>query len=64
MNKRDDDLMRGRNAAIPEPSSADATDIVRSRQRDRARLMAILLGVFVVLVFAISIVKMQIGHAG
>ena len=39
-------------------------ELVRRRQRDRARLMAVLLGVFVALVFAISIVKMQIGHAG
>ncbi|MBO9621831.1 MAG: hypothetical protein J7500_03880 [Sphingomonas sp.] len=64
MNKRDDDLMRGRNDAMPAPSAADTTEVVRRRQRERARLMAILLGVFVVLVFAISIVKMQIGHAG
>lgn len=42
----------------------NSQELVRRRQRDRARLMAILLGVFVVLVFAISIVKMQIGHAG
>jgi hypothetical protein len=40
----------------------DSTDLIRARQRGRARLMALLLGGFVVLVFAISIVKMQIGH--
>lgn len=36
-------------------------DIVRSRQRSRAKVMAWLLIAFVVLVFAISIVKMQLG---
>lgn len=34
-------------------------DIVRARQRSRARVLAILLGAFVVLVFAISIAKIQ-----
>ncbi|MCX8476839.1 MAG: hypothetical protein MT490_13690 [Sphingomonas sp.] len=42
----------------------DSTDLIRARQRSRARIMALLLGAFVILVFAISIVKMQIGHAG
>lgn len=42
----------------------EQTDLIRARQRSRARLMAVLLGAFVVLVFAISIVKMQIGSAG
>lgn len=42
----------------------ESTDLIRARQRSRARVMALLLGAFVVLVFAISIVKMQIGHAG
>lgn len=45
-------------------SNPDPTDLVRKRQRDRARLMAVLLGVFVVLIFAISIVKIQLGHGG
>ena len=40
----------------------DTTDLVRKRQQARARVMAILLGAFVILVFAISIVKMKIGH--
>lgn len=35
---------------------------VRRRQRDRARLMAILLGAFVVLMFAITIAKMSINQ--
>ena len=42
----------------------ESTDLIRARQRSRARVMALLLGAFVILVFAISIVKMQIGHAG
>jgi hypothetical protein len=42
----------------------DQTDLIRARQRSRARVMGLLLAAFVVLVFAISIVKIQIGHAG
>jgi hypothetical protein len=42
----------------------DSTDLIRARQRSRARIMGLLLAAFVVLVFAISIVKMQIGHSG
>jgi len=37
-------------------------DLVRKRQRDRARLMALLLGAFVVLMFAITIAKMSINR--
>lgn len=37
-------------------------DEVRKRQRDRARLMAVLLGIFVVLMFAITIAKMGINQ--
>ena len=36
--------------------------VIRRRQMARARVMALLLGAFVILVFAISIVKMKIGH--
>lgn len=42
----------------------DPQDLIRKRQRDRARLMAVLLGLFVVLIFAISIVKIQLGYGG
>ena len=42
----------------------DETNLIRVRQRSRARLMALLLGAFVVLVFAISIVKIKLGHPG
>ncbi|NIJ22104.1 hypothetical protein FHS95_003815 [Sphingomonas naasensis] len=41
-----------------------STDLIRARQRSRARVMALLLGAFVILVFAISIVKIQLGHPG
>ena len=37
-------------------------DEIRRRQRDRARIMAILLGLFVVLLFAITIAKMTINQ--
>ena len=42
---------------------ADDEALIRARQRSRARLMAVLLGAFVVLVFAISIVKIRLGHS-
>ncbi len=35
---------------------------VRRRQRDRAKVMAILLGAFVVLMFAITIAKMSVNQ--
>lgn len=34
-------------------------DAIRARQRSRARVVAVILGAFVVLVFAISIAKIQ-----
>jgi len=37
-------------------------DQIRKRQKSRARIMAILLGLFVVLMFAITIVKMTINQ--
>ena len=40
----------------------DTEDLVRKRQRDRARLTALLLGGFVVLMFAITIAKMSINQ--
>lgn len=40
----------------------DYEDLVRRRQRDRARLTALLLGGFVVLMFAITIAKMAVGR--
>jgi hypothetical protein len=64
MNERNDDLIRGRGTATPIANPADPTELVRARQRSRARLMAVLLGVFVILIFAISIVKIQLGHGG
>ena len=37
-------------------------DLVRRRQRGRAIVMAVLLAAFVILTFAISIVKISEGH--
>ncbi|MFL9840088.1 hypothetical protein ABS767_03850 [Sphingomonas sp. ST-64] len=36
-------------------------ELIRARQKSRARIMAVLLIAFVALVFAISIVKIQAG---
>ena len=35
---------------------------IRKRQRERARVMALLLGAFVILMFAITIAKMSINQ--
>jgi hypothetical protein len=43
------------------PSDPNQADLIRSRQRGRARVMALLLGAFVILVFAISIAKIRAG---
>jgi len=37
-------------------------EVVRAKQKARAKLMAILLGAFVVLLFAITIAKMSINQ--
>ena len=37
-------------------------EVVRKRQRDRAKVTAILLGLFVVLMFAITIAKMTVNQ--
>ncbi|WP_258893314.1 hypothetical protein [Sphingomonas sp. SUN019] len=39
----------------------DDEDLIRRRQKSRATVMALLLGAFVILVFAISIVKIRAG---
>ena len=39
----------------------DTEDLIRRRQRDRARIMAVLLGAFVVLIFFVAIVKIKDG---
>ncbi len=64
MSERDDDLIRGRASVPPVADAQASTDAIRARQRSRARIMAVLLGAFVILVFAISIVKIQLGHPG
>ncbi|WP_404335250.1 hypothetical protein AB2M62_15645 [Sphingomonas sp. MMS12-HWE2-04] len=61
MTQREDDLIRGR-ASVTPPGPIDHTEMVRARQRSRARVMALLLGSFVVLIFAISIVKIAQGY--
>ena len=40
----------------------DEDEIIRKRQRERAKLTAILLGAFVILMFAITIAKMGINR--
>ena len=45
--------------SIPDPIREE--NLIRNRQRDRARVMALLLGAFVILVFAISIAKIRAG---
>ena len=42
----------------PQPED----EIIRNRQRERAKVTAILLGLFVVLMFAITIAKMTINQ--
>ena len=42
------------------PSEED--ELIRKRQRDRSRVLAILLGAFVVLMFGITIAKMSINQ--
>ena len=39
---------------------SEQDDLIRARQRSRARVLALILGAFVVLVFAISIAKIQL----
>jgi hypothetical protein len=40
----------------------DVDEVIRKRQRERSRVLAILLGLFVVLMFAITIAKMTINQ--
>ena len=37
-------------------------ELIRKRQRERSRVLAILLGLFVVLMFAITIAKMSVNR--
>ena len=37
-------------------------ELIRKRQRERSRMLAILLGLFVILMFAITIAKMTINQ--
>ena len=49
---------------IPNSEAQMAQTQIRARQRSRAVVMAWLLGGFVVLLFAIAIVKIKIGMPG
>ncbi len=40
----------------------DDERLIRTRQQGRSRVMALLLGGFVILMFAISIAKIRAGH--
>ena len=40
----------------------DEEEVIRRRQRERSRLLAMLLGAFVILMFAITIAKMTINQ--
>jgi hypothetical protein len=40
----------------------DEEEVIRKRQRERSRLLALLLGAFVILMFAITIAKMTINQ--
>jgi len=40
----------------------DEEEVIRKRQRERSRVLAILLGLFVLLMFAITIAKMTINQ--
>jgi hypothetical protein len=42
----------------PQPED----EVIRKRQRERSRVLAILLGAFVVLMFAITIAKMALNR--
>ena len=59
MSKRDPLMGVERRPPEPRPTVEDE---VRRRQRQRALIMALLLGAFVILVYAISIVRMSMGE--
>ena len=40
----------------------DEEEVIRKRQRERSRVLALLLGLFVVLMFAITIAKMGLAQ--
>ena len=40
----------------------DEEEVIRKRQRERSRVMALLLGAFVILMFAITLAKMTINQ--
>ena len=46
----------------PDQVPLDQAELVRRRQQARARIMALLLGGFVILIFFVAIVKIKEGH--
>jgi hypothetical protein len=58
MSPQPEDEFGSRSGEPPRPEA----ELIRKRQRERAKVMAILLGAFVVLMFAITIAKMTINR--
>jgi hypothetical protein len=56
-----EDLGRHQQGKAPPPPPPAGQAEIRRRQRSRAIVMALLLGLFVVLMFGISIAKMKNG---
>ena len=46
---------------MDRPVNPDAEDLIRRRQKERALLMALLLGAFVLLIFFITMAKLGLG---
>jgi hypothetical protein len=46
---------------MPNDPVRNDDDLIRTRQRSRAMVMAVILGAFVILVFGISIAKIKAG---
>ena len=58
MSPQPEDELGPRPGEPPRPED----ELVRKRQRERARVLALLLGAFVVLMFGITIAKMTINQ--
>ena len=58
MNPQPEDEFGSRPEELPRPED----ELIRKRQRERAKVTAILLGLFVVLMFAITIAKMTVNQ--
>lgn len=49
-------------APEPRPAARPEDELIRARQKERAKIMAWLLGAFVVLIFLITIAKMGLNR--